>query len=127
MANKITRRCGKLAGILFTSIVAPLLVNLAVRTPPEPANITARNEQAVSQQVQASRSTCPMLPALTSPPTSRPVHTIHIIVCGLGRTPEANLQNSVHTTMYQAPISQVDIQSGAKNVHPTPCWNMLTP
>lgn len=127
MANKITRRCGKLAGILFTSIAAPLLVNLAVRTSPEPANLAARNEQAASQQVQASRSTCPMLPVLTSSPTSRPVQTIHIIVSGLGRTSEADFQNSVHTTMYQAPTSQVDIQSGAKNVHPTPCWNNLTP
>lgn len=95
MANKVTDWCGKFVAVLFTSVVAPVLVNLAVRSTPEAAK-------------------SPSVPAFAHSPIGRPAQSVRFIVSGFGRTPDAALQDAMHTALRQALASLVDANTWAR-------------
>ncbi len=130
MATKLTGWCGKLLAVVFTSIVAPVLVNLAVRDTSDKGTTPARQEQVAFRQVETHQSAylsdpspalsgngqrpLPQCPdAFTA--VSRPVRSVRIIARGVGRTPEAALQDALHTALRQALASQFDAETWARN------------
>lgn len=128
MATKLPGWCGKLTAVVFTSIVAPVLVNLAVRETPDKASKPEWDEPVAVQQLETPPSTY----STSSFPTlshngqslshyhdafadSQPVQTVRIIVRGVGRTPELALQDALHRALRQASASMVDARSWARN------------
>lgn len=95
MTNKKTAWWGKSAAVLFTSVVAPVFVNLVVRSTPEAVN-------------------SPSVPAVAFSPVARPAQTVRILASGLGRTPDAALQDAVHTALRQALASLVGAETWAR-------------
>lgn len=128
MTTKFTGWCGKFLAVLFTSIVAPILVNVVVRDTPDKASKPDRDEQAALQQVDAPQpiyltNPCrarsgeerPLPQGQDAFASSRPVQTVRIIVRGVGRTPELALQDALHIALRQALASLVDAESWARN------------
>lgn len=130
MASKLTGWCGKLFAVVFTSIVAPVVVNLAVREAPDEGSRPARDEQVAFRQLETSPPICPAVPAPPLSPTpqpllpqcpdasaaaSRPMQAVRVIAAGVGRTPEAALQDALHTALRQALASVVDAETWARN------------
>lgn len=129
MATKLTGWCGKFLAVIFTSIVAPVLVNLAVRDTSDKATKPTRDEQAALRQLEAPQSTYPSDPSHTLSPNgrplppcqdalataSRPTRTVRIIVHGVGRTPEAALQDALHVALRQTLASLVDAETWTRN------------
>ncbi|HTU90696.1 MAG TPA: hypothetical protein VMF69_11525 [Gemmataceae bacterium] len=115
MVNKLNGWCGKLFAVLFTSIVAPVLVNLVVRNTPEAVSSPAHNEQTVSGQVQTSSPAYSAVSSFVLSSTAQPMQIARVIVSGTGLTSEAALQDAVHTALRQALASLVDAEIWSRN------------
>jgi hypothetical protein len=121
MTTKLTEWCKKFGAVVFTSLVAPVLVNLAVRDVPDE---TGRPEPASSRQREALGQNYPSLPDPTpfshvepqppqQPPSTFPtaspsLKTVRVIARGVGRTPEAALRDALYAALRQVMASQVD-------------------
>lgn len=136
MATKLTGWCGKLLAVVFTSLVAPVLVNLATRETSDKINKPDRDEQVAfpletSQPIYSSNSFHAPSPngqslsqyhdAFAAP---QPGQTVRIIVHGIGRTPDLSLQDALHSALRQASASIVDAASGATSCS-TLCADIL--
>lgn len=110
MANKLRSWCRKSIPILFTSIVAPLFVNLAVRNTPEAVSSPAHSEQTASPQLAY-----PTVSSFVLSPAAPPKQIVRIIASGTGRTTEAALQDAVQKALRQALVSLVGAETLAAN------------
>src|SRR5579871_818100 len=107
MAAKSTGYCGKILAALFTSVLAPLLVHLVEQD--QPFELIGSNlvKPAPSPGEGADRSSAPSrsLPDARSPSAAAMppgAKVVHVIARGVGRTPEASLQDALRTGLCQA-------------------------
>lgn len=115
MADKSNGWCGKLIAALFTSIVAPVLVSLVVRNTPEAVSSPIRNERTVSGPLQTSSPVYPAVSSFVLSSTAQPMQIVRVIARGAGLTPDAALQDAVHTALRQALASLVDAETWTRN------------
>lgn len=130
MATKLTGWFGKFFAVLFTSIIAPVVVNLAVRDTPNEESRVVREERPALRQMESSQPLYSFLADRVlsqsahllfpqgqnaSPTTVHPPRTVRIIAFGVGRSPETALQNALHSALRQALASQVDEETWARN------------
>lgn len=127
MATKFVGRCAKLTAVVFTSLVAPVLVNLTVRETTDKTSNMDWDEHIVFPQLERPQPiySATSFHALTSNEQAAPyrdefaasqsVHSVRIIVRGGGRSPELALQDALHAALRQASASLVDTESCGKN------------
>jgi hypothetical protein len=121
MATKLFGRCVKVVAVIFTSLVAPLLVNIAVMhlkaeggTPPASERTMAQKER--NEHISGSSNAGEVLSIshAMQAPTSELSEMIRVIVKGSGRTPEEALQDGLRTSLSRAIAAQVGAETWAK-------------
>lgn len=123
MASRLAGMCRKFATVVFTSLVAPLLIHQFIQDTPDHGPQSVRPEQAPSPQPELPRPnrTSAVIPPLsqtrqaplpgwqTAPPAApQPSEEIRVIASGRGRTPQAALQDALHAALRQAVSTQLD-------------------
>jgi hypothetical protein len=114
MASKLGGYLSKVLAVVFTSILAPVFVDLVVRdihgegnkpdaAPPSVQAEAPRPAAEVHPTVTVSRKE-----ALPSPSPAPGVEVVHVIAEGMGRTPGEALQNAFRTALLQAIADQTD-------------------
>jgi hypothetical protein len=120
MADKVAGYCGKIFAAVFTSVVAPLLVHLAVQDISDERARPAQERQAASPRANAPRQSDPAGAGSTylnqrAGAAPQAAEVVHVIACGVGRTPEAALRDALHTALYQAVTTRVGAGSRTWN------------
>lgn len=130
MAAKVGGYLGKFLAIVFTSIVAPVMVDLVVRdihrepNKPNTAQVSSQEDMsrpleeltpAIAPNWQQSQTfSCP-LPAETETPSPSPsAEVVRVITQGVGRTPGEALQNAFRNALLQAITDRVDTSARAR-------------
>ncbi|HWG42818.1 MAG TPA: hypothetical protein VN688_08545 [Gemmataceae bacterium] len=126
MAAKVGGFMAKVVAVVFTSIVAPVLVNVAVQDIHGEDDKLDSSVQSSSFQDETPRSYVPAIPAIpsstigwqapqlltpttpTTPSTPRSIEITSVIAHGVGRTPEEALQAAFRAALRRAIITQVD-------------------
>jgi hypothetical protein len=108
MAAKVGGYMGKLLAVVFTSVVAPVLVDVAVHDlHGEPDRPTApAAPSAVWQAPQA------VSPADTA---ARPDEVACVVAQGVGPTPEEALRNALRAALWRAVAARVDAETWNRN------------
>jgi hypothetical protein len=120
MAAKLGGYLSKFLAVVFTSILAPVFVDLVVHdihgesnkpdaVPPSVKAETPRPPAEVNPTITVSRKEAP-----PSPSPSPGVEVVHIIAEGMGRTPREALQNAFRTALLQALADRGDASTWTK-------------
>ena len=118
MARKTSGGFGKVVAVVFTSVVAPVLVHVAVRDSNGDEAPPSRSAAARVSEDPSAGPRPPVVPtgfASQSPASAPPVVTLQVIVQGAGKTPEEALRQALHTALDRAAAALVDAESWASN------------
>jgi hypothetical protein len=110
MAAKVGGFMGKVLAVVFTSIVAPVVVDLAVRDIHGEGDSPARSS---SFQEEMPRPNMPAAPPITSS-TPQSGEIACVIAQGVGRTPEEAHQDALRAALRRAIATQVDPNTGTR-------------
>ncbi len=94
----------KIAAVVFTSVVAPVLVDVAIRE--EKAALEAKGHTPAQREEPIRPQ-----PIAMAPP---PVEVTEVIAHGCGATPEEALQDALRTALCRAIVAQVDADTWAR-------------
>jgi hypothetical protein len=97
---KLANSFGKLVAVLFTSVVAPILVNVVVKDL-NGEEVTPRAETAAVENVVVRPAP---LPAVTEPAPA----SLQVIVEGVGKNPDDAFRDALRTALSRASAAQVD-------------------
>jgi hypothetical protein len=122
MATKLNGWCGKFAAVVFTSIVAPVLVNLVTRDTTGESGKRTWNEPALLGPMKPIYSTIPaarpfpleMPSSQLAPATAPPVEVVRVVAHGSGHTHEAALQEALSTALRQVLAAQLDTETWSR-------------
>jgi len=133
MVTKVVGCAVKVIAVVFTTVMAPVLVSLTVRDlqredarpcpevrkplpkkeAPRLASDSRPAQPPSPQVVQAHRPQCQ--PGAKPASSPQPLETIQIIVQGVGRTPGEASQDALRTAVGQALAAQVDAETWARS------------
>jgi hypothetical protein len=114
MAAKLGGYLSKFLAVVFTSILAPVFVDLVVRDihgeshkPDDaPSSVKAETPRSTTE-VNPTITVC-RKEALPSPSPTPRVEVVRVIAEGMGRTPSEALQNAFRTALFQVIADRVD-------------------
>lgn len=128
MAAKVGGYFGKLLAVVFTSVVAPVMVDLAVRDIHGDKDKPVLAAQAVVSKEGARRPSVPSSPPTPSPPTewqapqlSPPISTARadeiacVIAQGVGRTPNEAIRDALRAALLRAVAARLDAETWARS------------
>lgn len=112
MANKLTKSGSKLLAVIFTGIVAPLVVDVTTKILSDDEPPRVRRQPSSQGKEPPCRLPHPTSTLSTSrpdaPPPSVPTETTQVIAQGAGKTPEDALRGAVRAALAQALALEVD-------------------
>ena len=114
MATKEATSVGKVLGLLFTSVVAPILVHVALQDMKVEADDERRSETVAAKRQEPGKRGAPSTPVAcrASSPSQEssdasrsnppPPEMRHVTTEGIGKTPEEGLRQAVRLAMTNA-------------------------